>query len=179
MTLADLLSLIPPPSKPYETGGDRSWSEIERSLGTALPSDYKRFIELYGTGELGGFIWVYNPFSSSRGLNLLVQAPEVLHTWRSKRARYPDREYPHRIYPESTGLFPWAHIDTGAELFWRTSEDPERWTIVVSEARGPEFEKFDGSMTSFLANLLAGKLKSEILPKLSSKDGIGFVPYLG
>jgi hypothetical protein len=177
MTLEALMSMVPPPKEPSEAGSGRSWLEVERSLGTALPGDYKEYINLYGTGELGGFVWVYNPFSDSQGQNLQARALEVLDIWRSKRARYREKEYPYALYPEPIGLLPWGHIDTGAALFWQTSGDPEEWTVVVAEARGPEFEHFHHSTTEFLTRLLAGRLRSSILPKPSrKKEDITFLP---
>jgi hypothetical protein len=47
-----LTKILPPPSQPVEASGD--WDEVERTLGTALPDDYKEFISLYGTGFIGG-----------------------------------------------------------------------------------------------------------------------------
>src|SRR5215212_1154799 len=106
MSLEALMRIVPPPNKPVEAGSGRNWLQVEQALGTALPSDYKEYINLYDTGELGGFVAVYNPFSedeNSQGRNLLVRALEVLDIWRSKRAsyraNYGDQEYPYTLYP--------------------------------------------------------------------------------
>lgn len=179
MTLEALLSITPPPKKPREAGSGRSWLEIESALGTGLPIDYKEYINLYGTGELGGMIWVYNPFSESRhGQNLLVRLSEVLGSWRATRMRFGEEACPYPLYPEPDGLLPWGHVDTGAELFWQTSGDPAQWTVVVNESRGPEFQKFEESMSGFLTSLFAGRLKSDILPRslLRKRKRVSFLP---
>src|SRR3954469_15588520 len=76
----------------------------------------------------------------------------------------PGDAYPYPLYPEADGLLPWGHVDTGAELFWQTSGGPEEWTVVVAEARGPEFEEFNDSMTGFLTKIMRGKIRSVIVP---------------
>lgn len=181
MTLDALMRAVPPPEKPREAGSGRSWLEVEVALGTTLPTDYKGYINLYGTGELGGCIWVYNPFSDIRhGQNLLVRVPEVLNIWRSKRARAGEEEYLYPLYPEPNGLLPWGHVDTGAELFWLTSGAPDEWTVVVNEARGPHFQEFNESMTGFLVSLFAGRLRSDILPRslMQKKTRVSFIPLI-
>ena len=177
MALDALMSIIPPPKNPFEAGSGRNWVDVEKSLGTGLPTDYKKYINLYGTGELAGFIWVYNPFSDKRhGQNLLLRVSEVLSMYREIRAEFGEKECPYPLYPEPDGLFPWGHVNTGAELFWRTSGNPEQWTVVVNEARGPQFQQFQQSMTEFLTSLVIGRLKCDILPKPSKRNRATFIP---
>jgi hypothetical protein len=57
MTLEALMSIVPPPKKPSDAGRGRDWMNIEKSLGTTLPVDYKDFINLYGLGLLSDHIW--------------------------------------------------------------------------------------------------------------------------
>ncbi len=165
MTLELLLDFVSPPKSPTDPGKGRDWSEVERSLDTTLPTDYKEFVNLLGTGELAGCIWVYNPFANVRdGQNLLVRVSEVLEIWRQTRADYGETECPYPLYPEPDGLLPWGHVDTGSELFWQTSGRPDEWTVVVNESRGPEFERFNKSMTGFLVSLFSGSIRSDVLP---------------
>jgi hypothetical protein len=180
MTLETLVSIAPPPGEPHEVGSNEGWLEVNRALGTDLPADYKKFIELYGTGVLGGFLWIYNPFSKDHNQNLLVRIPEDLNIWRSMRAKYGESECPYPLYPEPNGILPWGHIDTGSELFWQTNGEPDEWTVVVNEARGPEFEGFNQSMSGFLASLLMGDISSDVLPTrlLRRRKQVPFVPYV-
>ncbi|MFE5731796.1 hypothetical protein ACFQ7A_12945 [Streptomyces sp. NPDC056528] len=41
--------------------------------------------------------------------------------------------------------------------------DPDRWTVMVNEARGPGWEHFSVSCTRFLAASLSGTLRSGLL----------------
>ena len=59
MMLDDLQKVMPPPLAPIETPC-ASWQAIEAELGTLLPEDYKSFVEAYGSGRIGGFIWILN-----------------------------------------------------------------------------------------------------------------------
>jgi len=165
MTLEALMSIIPIPKKPYEPGKGRNWKEVEISLGTPLPSDYIEFIDRYGTGLVSNHIWVYNPFSTFDDVNLLIQVPRLLDIWMETKADFGAVAYPYPLYPEQDGLLPWGHIDTGSELCWQTSGNPEHWTVVVNESRGLGFQAFEEPMTSFLVSLFSGRVSSEILPK--------------
>jgi hypothetical protein len=74
LNLKDLIGLAPPPGSPVDTGSPDQWGEVERALGMPLPSDYKQFINVYGDGEFGDFLYVFNPFSGCEQMNLLWQA---------------------------------------------------------------------------------------------------------
>src|SRR5579885_1277192 len=73
-TVDDLIRLAPPPEHPVDAGSPDRWDGVERVLGTALPGDYKRFINVYGTGDFNDLFYVYNPFSGVDRRNLLWQA---------------------------------------------------------------------------------------------------------
>src|SRR4051794_2040355 len=73
-TLDDLLELAPSPDQPVEPGSSEQWKEVERTLGTPLPGDYKQMINAYGTGEFCDLFYLFNPFSTSAGMNLIWQA---------------------------------------------------------------------------------------------------------
>jgi len=66
MALTSLRKVLPPPATPTETTGAGSWPPVEASLGIHLPGDYKEFIDVYGTGVIGDFLWVFNPFVIAR-----------------------------------------------------------------------------------------------------------------
>lgn len=191
MAIEALTNIVLPPNEPTDVGGDKDWTEVEESLGLALPTDYKDYINLYGTGELAGCIWVYNPFAGSHHNNLLAQVRALLNTWRptprvgeilnmgtDTRVGFGAIEFPYPLYPEPGGLLPWGHVDNGAELFWQTSGSPEKWTVVISEARGPEFEEYKVSMAEFLVSLLSGRFSSEILPRSlqRKREKVSFIP---
>lgn len=43
---------------------------MEARLGMVLPDDYKDFLREYGSGRVGQFLWIFNPFSKNENLNL-------------------------------------------------------------------------------------------------------------
>ena len=180
MSLESLTEIVPPPKQPYETSIGQNWLEVESALQTTLPQDYKDYIGLYGSGQIGEILWVFNPFSSSPHLNLLDQVGQILGIWQSIRAEFGKRECPYPLYPEPNGLLSWGYADTGATVFWQTTGNPEDWIVVLNESRGPQFERFQQPMTSFLTAILSRNLKSRILPAhaFTGRSNV-FVPQVG
>lgn len=175
MTLASLRKIITPPLMPRENGRPEAWAEIEEALGTALPNDYKEYITTFGTGKMADFVWPYNPFSANRFLNLLKQVPNQVGTLRQMKEEFGDEECPYPLYPEAEGLLPWGSTGNGDELFWLMIGSPNKWPVVINEARSSRFEQYDESMTSFLAKLLAGKIVSTFFRRFSKGEAV-FVP---
>jgi hypothetical protein len=162
-----------PPAKPFEADG--SWSQVERTLGTSLPDDYKDFIRIYGSGRIGHFMGVLNPFAKNPNMNLLEKSRELLDTLRYLR---DDGEpIPYAIYPTSGGLFPVAVTDNGDVINWLTNGGAADWTIVVNESRGPDYEQFDCNLTAFLQGLLDQSLICEILPTFDFDGAAEFTPH--
>ena len=64
---------------------------VERSLGTALPGDFKAFTQQYGSGTVDDFLYLFNPFAAGQDGNLLAKKDRVLAAYRQTRARFPDR----------------------------------------------------------------------------------------
>ena len=62
-TFDRLLELAPPPTSPVDAGTPDRWGQIERTLGTTLPGDYKSLIDAYGSGEFCDLLWLLNPFT--------------------------------------------------------------------------------------------------------------------
>jgi hypothetical protein len=56
--LDQITSLLSPPGNPI--GLDRSWNDVETEIGLELPSDYKEFTDLYGSGLVCGLLGVWN-----------------------------------------------------------------------------------------------------------------------
>jgi hypothetical protein len=54
------------PSNPLETGTLAGWNKAERMFNIQLPADYKVFIDTYGTGCIGGFLYIWNPFGTTK-----------------------------------------------------------------------------------------------------------------
>jgi len=89
--LERLRQLLPPPAEPVEPGRPDGWAAVEGTLGTRLPTDFKAFTELYGSGTVDDFLYLFNPFATGQDGNLLVEKDRVLAGYRQTRARFPER----------------------------------------------------------------------------------------
>ena len=175
MELDKLKAVLQPPSKPQEVmAGEEAWESVEERLGTRLPSDYKKFIETYGTGTIDNFLLVLNPFSSNTFLNL-IEASHDREGLATLRQEYPQL-YVHDRYPAPGGLLPFASTDNGNILYWRTAGKTDHWTVVVYESRGPEYYGFNGPMTDFLAALLSRAIQCDVFPQSFLHDQAVFTP---
>ena len=151
-------------------GTPATWDEVEARLGKRLPADYKAFIDRYGTGSIGDFLWVLTPATENPFLNFFEKGNVMLDGYRQLRASWP-REYPHTAYPEEGGLLPWAVSDNGDELYWLTEGDPDQWpTVIVS--RGVPHEEYRMPMGDFLAGLITRRIESNAIAEL----GASFTP---
>lgn len=147
------------------TGTPVAWEEVEARLGTRLPADYKAFVDRYGTGAVGDFLWVLTPSTSNEFLNFFDKGRVMLDGYRQLRDEWP-REYPFSAYPEPNGLLPWAVTDNGDELYWLTGPDPDKWpTIVIS--RGVPHEEYRLPVGDLLSGLITRRIKSKTIEELA------------
>lgn len=170
MSLALLRRALPPPIAPTETTGTENWSSVEASLGTRVPEDYKGFIDVYGTGVIGDFLWVFNPFSRRKYVNLHTQVRAQLDAIEDLDGK------PYPLYPKPGGLLPWGLTDNGNALYWLTAGDPVAWQVVINESRGPEFERHNVSLTGFLTGVITGAIVSKLFPGDFLDRAITFQP---
>jgi len=77
-----LQSLLGEPSH-RETAPD-DWNEIERYVGSALPGDFKTFLDAYGSGVISGELVVFHPRGSSPLLERMLKT-HALFTERRNR----------------------------------------------------------------------------------------------
>ena len=63
-SLERLVEMVPPPRALRELGYRPDWDRVESQLGTALPADFKRLAELYGTGDFCGQVDLVAPAMS-------------------------------------------------------------------------------------------------------------------
>lgn len=174
MALSELLAVLAPPSHPRETGGT-PWPEVERRLSTALPTDYKRFIETYGTGRIADFLVILNPFTANRHIDLIDHALHDPEGMSLLKDEHPGHDRFDR-FPVPGGILPFAITDNGDTFYWKTSPSPDRWPVLVYESRGPDHDMFDGPMTTALAALLSGAVRSRIFPSGFPGPAPSFVP---
>jgi hypothetical protein len=161
MSLNSLLAILPLPQSPVEVPTTETWNATEMQLGR-LPEDYKSFVDRFGTGSVSGFLWILNPGSQNRHLNLLREKEPILSALRELRESGELCPYP--LHPEPGGLLPFGKSDNGDALYWLTTGEPERWPIVVNAARDPAYERFECDMTDFLAGILTQRIRCSIFP---------------
>jgi hypothetical protein len=160
MDIDQLIKVLPRPATPIEAQG--SWAEVESALKAKLPIDFMAFIEVYGSGCVNNFLTVFNPFSMRANLNLLVQSKNQLGALAELQEQFTEfRTF--ALFPKKGGLLPIAMTDNGDTIYWLTQGEPSEWSIVICDARGPDFEQFDCSFTLFLANILTGRLNCKTM----------------
>jgi hypothetical protein len=162
MSIEQLKRVLQPPPNPREVPRLSDWLELEDALGCSLPDDYRRFIEVYGTGRIAEFLSIFNPFSAHRYLNLREQLriqAQVLEELESF-----GEVLPYKIHPVPGGVFPFGATDNGDVMFWVCDGIPDNWHVVVNASRSPDWERFDEDMTAFLTETLCGGTRPSAFP---------------
>lgn len=62
-SLDELQALLGAPA--LRQAGPADWDEVEGHVGSALPGDFKAFLNTYGSGVLSGELVVFHPLGSS------------------------------------------------------------------------------------------------------------------
>ncbi|ALC25065.1 SMI1/KNR4 family protein [Streptomyces pristinaespiralis] len=159
--LTRLFHIAPVPGEPRR----KEWGEVERCLGVGLPADYKELIHLYGGSNWDDYVYVLEPGCLNENYDLVEwaerQAEDLEDLWEFEKK-------PAELEAEGSRVIPWATTDNGECLYWlvRPGVEPDRWTVMVNEARGDRWEHFSVSCTDFLASALDGELQSDILSSL-------------
>ncbi|MEV7686662.1 hypothetical protein ACFW1F_15310 [Streptomyces bungoensis] len=126
----------PPGGRP-----DLDWAEVESHLGTALPSDYKRMVELFGEGAFDGELsLVQVPWTDLREDGLLVWAgdEEDLYCWRTD-GDDPDRR---PVVVRSVGDTDTPFDCRAAEFVCRILVDPHHPFTLARWYDTPFFESY-------------------------------------
>lgn len=164
MYLKEVKKVLLMPNQPLHTGNADKWHEFESSLGIILPEDYKEFIMTYGTGGIDNFIWILTPFEHDENINFMAKMNVMLSSYEESKGKFP-QYYKHDVFPKSEGLLPWAYSENGDEIYWLTSSNPNKWSIVVYETRSPQYHHYEMSMTEFLYKILTKELKCDAFPE--------------
>jgi hypothetical protein len=175
MGIETLQAILKSPEQPRETPKQENWEEVVNRLSLPLPTDYRKYIELYGTGRIDKFLWILNPFSVNANLNLFEKVRVELDALRELQASGEFLPYP--LFPEKGGLLPFGITDNGDVLHWLTRGAPDEWQVVVNESRAPEYEEFRLGLADFLAQILSRSAICRIFPRSFPSALPQFVPW--
>ncbi|MFI5666359.1 histone-like nucleoid-structuring protein Lsr2 [Streptomyces sp. NPDC051704] len=151
-----------------------AWEHVESALGMALPTGYKQLAEHYGPGAFCDYIHVHHPHGPTEFVHLTGPVPARVRAY--LRKDFDQGTHPVPYDPEQ--LFAIGATDNGERIFWITdpAREPDRWRIAVSEARGPHWFTFDGTLTDFLASVLSGQTEVPQFPRDLLAGGPSFTP---
>jgi hypothetical protein len=147
--LAELIALAPPPDEV---------PPVDWGAAPALPDDYRALVDRYGAGSFAG-LGILVPGHPNRFLDLLRQIEPQRDALRTIETPHPPDE-----------LLPWAIDENGNVAWWWTGD----WPVLANEARGPEWLRFDGTATEFIAGVLAGRVDPRFL---TMRGDVPFEPY--
>lgn len=149
-----LKNLISPPTNPVSVGNEREWVRTEVALGVRLPKDFQDFINLYGSGLLGNFYWVWNPYLSE----FAEQVNAVCKIERQCKADFPSY-YPFEIFPDSPGFLPCASDDNGNYYGWLMKGNPDQWSVLTHEVRSSGFKEYEMTFSEYLLAVFNRKIR--------------------
>lgn len=155
------------------------WLDVQRQHNVKFPSDYMGFIDLYGTGAIDNFLWIFSPWTENDNLNFFVNMKKSMCAYRYLHEE-SSKDYPFVLYPAANGLLPFGATDNGDELYWQNSDDnPDFWKLIIYESRSTVYYEYNLTFTDFLAGLLEGSISCEILPEEWPRyKRVKFIPYL-
>lgn len=173
MSLENLLNSLPAPDLPLGSGRGKPWPLIDDHV--CFPSDYRDFINQYGSGSIAGFMAIFSPFSANEYLNFFAQKKLISEDFAYLVVEDADY-YRFALYPAVPGLMPVGITDNGDTLFWLVTDpaDSDRWTTAIIACRSPEVEYFDLNLTDLLAGILSKKILSTSLPENFPPEPIKF-----
>ncbi|GAA3797949.1 SMI1/KNR4 family protein [Streptomyces phyllanthi] len=128
------------------------WTEVETRLGTALPSDYKRLVEVFGEGAFDGYLRLHVPDARFRGGNIVLRTERLGELTGAGRSSPWE---PYNVYPAPGGLLQWADSEQENGFFWLTEgPDPDKWPILVTQDIPDSWVRFDETTAEFLHRML-------------------------
>ncbi|MGW8952929.1 Lsr2 family DNA-binding protein [Streptomyces sp. NPDC055709] len=171
--LTALTDLCPPPAA---VPPSPDWTQVENTLGSGLPQDYKQLVAAYGPGRFCGFISLYQPHAPSEWADLTGPMPTRLRAQIEEVRQAASRPWPLPHPPEN--LLAMGVTGNGDYLFWATrpSGAPDDWTIAVNEALCAPWFTYDGTVTEFLVDVLRGAVRVPMFPSDLLDAGITFTP---
>jgi len=164
-----LLQVLDVPANKGRVCSEDEWSNLEATLGTSLPVDFKDFNEHFGAGSFDELLIMpliptddpvlsFASRNSNAALMIQMCVDEGLVSPMT------------RAYPEPGGLLAWATSSYGHTWLWRTDGPCDGWPVVAMPAGFDQvmFE-YPTSATGYLGSLLNGELDDEFSAELMSE----------
>lgn len=142
-------------------------------IGLPLPADYKLLAESFPQGWFRLFAMVHLPDQAESGRPRLLSDYAVtgLDFLREIRAS-GESPFPYPVFPDPGGVLPWGSIRSPGQAFWLTgSGDPDDWPVIVAIEHGDHWERFDGPVWEFLAEVALGRYDATSFPDLYRENG--------
>ena len=162
MSIKQLIDILEPPVSPVESKANNDWGSITSRFNMPLPTDYMQFIDKYGSGEIGGWLTVFNPFSKNQNICLIDQLLYLLSGLRILKEKYPEI-CPYPLMFEPAGILPWGISIDGDIYCWQTAGASGKWKVIII-GRHSEPEEVDLTFSSFLSKAILGELESNTIP---------------
>ncbi|MFE2246652.1 SMI1/KNR4 family protein [Streptomyces lavendulae] len=153
------------------------WGEVEAAWGTRFPSDYVRFMEVYGSGLISDGIDILlpalhadgYPYTAGPGLQDETEIARELWEWCRDEAGFD-------VDPES--IVAWG-VTSGADIYcWvTTDEDPDRWPVLTYVRCADEMQLHPLGMAEFLRRLLDDAAFRQGKISVFLQDEVSFVNW--
>ncbi|MGE7388186.1 SMI1/KNR4 family protein [Streptomyces sp. NPDC004126] len=139
------------------------WGDVEAVWGTRFPSDYVRFMEVYGAGDI------------SETISILLPAPHV-EGWPYQADPGLQDETDFDVDPES--IVAWG-VPSGADIYsWVTADDdPDRWPVLIFSRGNDAMRLVPLGMAAFLHRLLSDAVFREGKISIVLQDEVSFVNW--
>lgn len=119
---------------------------VEKHYNIIYPDDYKSYIMRYGIGQINDFLTIYIPINKEE---YYLEMMRNCNNYRDFKKMFPEN-YTFDIFPEKGGLLPLGITDGGSELWWKTSDKKENWTIVIYNENSWEYTEYNMQLCEFL-----------------------------
>ncbi|MFE5735430.1 SMI1/KNR4 family protein [Streptomyces sp. NPDC056528] len=151
-TLAEVRVLLGEPR--FNWSDPEPWAELKREFGVEFPSDFREFMDAYGSIQINDQLYLEHPAGHLQH-NLGETIRGDLKMWQEEDMA--------EFLPSPAGtnpgeLMPTASAVTGEWVFLRVPDDPSSpWRIVVQELDSPESTLYEMTFSEWLLAYLKGE----------------------
>jgi len=138
------------------------WEKTEQVLGVALPSDFKRFLDVFGGATFDDFLHVYRAGAENENVDLVSRTLTARQTIETTRPHIQELLSQRGVTPAQ--LIRWGGTDNADLCFLIPHQDYDRWAVLTVIGRGREYDLFEGPVESYLLSVLRGDIVSDVFP---------------